>query len=100
MNQLVVVPLSVAIDVKPFCNAPLRFKPFAYLLLAYFILSTLAMVVGPLHKANIFHLYLFPESFRVKQLAVMFSAAVMYGIIVRIIKHFIVQHKQRRVRPV
>ena len=99
LNQLVVVPLSVAIDVKPYCNAPLRYKPFGCLLLFYTILTTLAMAAGPVHKYNKFELYLFPESFRLKELAVMYAAAVMYAIIVRIIKHFIVKHKQRRITP-
>ena len=58
------------------------------------------MAAGPVHKTNKFQLYLFPESFRLKELAVMYAAGIMYAIIVRIIKHFIIRHKQRLIAPV
>ena len=66
VHQLMVMPISLIIDVKPFCEPPFRSKPFLLTTLTYRTLSILGIIVGPTRRANIFELYLFPESFRVK----------------------------------
>ena len=95
-----VTPISLIIDVKPFCEPPFCSKPFLFTILTYCTLSILGIIVGPARRANIFELYLFPESFRVSQLTLLLSAAVGYGVVMRVVKRLVAKRQQHSVTPV
>ncbi len=99
MMQLLVIPVSFMLDVRPFCEAPLRCKPFMFLTATFYILTFLAITTGPAHKANIFQLYLFPEVFRLGQVGVLVAAAVAFVLTNTVAKHGLQRRKQRRLAP-
>ena len=100
MNQLMITPISLIVDVKAFCTSPYRNRFFLMMTLIYMSLSCLGVIAGPVHKANIFHLYLFPQSFRGTHLAILLSAAIGYAATMRVIKHIIKKHQQHRIAAV
>ena len=99
LNQLLVVSMSLIKDVQPFCNSPLRSKPFMMLVLAYFTTSVALIIAGPLQSANLFHLYTLPKSFRVIQVSILLSAAFGYGLVMGVIKHIIKKRQHQHIVP-
>lgn len=92
-----VTPLSLVRDAEPFCKSPLHNRVFLLVSVTFVILGTLGVLVGPAHKANIFQLYLFPQSFRVDQYALLTLAIVVYFVIMRVMKHIVRKRQQRQV---
>ena len=97
INQLMVTPLSLVRDAEPFCKSPLHNRVFLLVSATFVILGTLGVLAGPAHKANIFHMYLFPQSFRVDQYALLTLAAIVYIVIMTVMKHIVRMRQQRRV---
>ena len=94
-----VTPITLMIDVKPFCAPPLRSRRFMITIIVYTTLSILGIIVGPPHRANLFQLYILPQSFRVAQLSLLLSAAMGYGIVMRVVKRLVAKQQQQRVAP-
>ena len=97
LAQLVVLPLSLVGDAEPFCKSPFHNRVFLLVSVTLAILCTLGLLVGPAHKANIFHLYLFPQSFRVDQFALLTLAGIVYTVIMAVMKHIVRKRQQRQV---
>lgn len=75
--QTLTAPVSLVLDTSSFLQ-PLS-KSIAPKLEAFWILLVvLAIVFGPVHKANILHLYTLPQGFRLEVLA---FAAVVAGLL-------------------
>ena len=97
-NQLVVVSVSLIRDVRPFCSSPLRSKRFMTLMVVYWSLSIVTVIAGP-HGSNLFHLYVFPQSFRVVHLTLVLSGATGYALMMGCIKRLMKQRQQQQIIP-
>ena len=71
------IPFSLMTEVWPFCESLLSCKPFLLLESAYVITVLVGVFVGPLHRANAFSLYFFPENFRLQQLGILAGVGVL-----------------------
>lgn len=97
MVQLLAIPVSLMMDVKPFSRSLLRSKPFMFVASLFAVLSCMGVLVGPVHTANIFRLYLFPEAFRLQQMGSLVAAGTVYGIVLGVLKHVLLKHHNGRV---
>ena len=100
MNQLLAIPISLLLDVWPLSESPLHSKPFMMVTSLYYTLIFLIIIVGPAHRANIFHLYLFPEAFRLQQMGVLMASGCAYAVMMHIVKHTLVVYQHRKVAVV
>ncbi len=96
MIQLMVIPISLMVEVWPFCKSPLQCKPFVLLESVYIVLTLLVILAGPAHRANVFHLSLFPEAFRGQQLGIMLET----GMIVAVTRRLLGKRLRRRITPI
>ena len=97
MIQLLAMPVSLMMDVKPFSRSLLRSKPFMFVASLYAVLISMGVLVGPAHRGNIFHLYLFPEAFRLQQMGGLVAAGTAYGVVLGVLKHVLAKHHNGRV---
>ena len=95
MLQLSGIPGKLMEEVKYFCDAPVRSKPFIFLFAIYMTLVLTGILFGPVHGMDLFQLYSFPVVFRAQQLAIVVAATV----VMILIRHFLEKHPQDRVAP-
>ena len=79
MLQLIMIPFSLMTEVWLFCESLLSCKPFVLLEGAYVITVLVGVTAGPLHIANAFSLYFFPENFRLQQLGILAGVGALIG---------------------
>ena len=64
------------------------------------VLSTLAILLGPVHRANILHLALYPQHFRFQMDALAAVAVVLFWVVVSATRRIINRLEQSQVSPV
>ena len=62
--QLLGPIISLGVETKLFVQPLYKTKLFFPLAIFFTLLSSLVILLGPAHHANIFHLYVFPQHFR------------------------------------
>lgn len=94
--QMLAAPTSLLIDTVAFQQALL--KGITPKLQAFWVvLVVLGIVFGPVHTANILHLYVLPKWFRMKLLAFAAIVAVLLAATSLLTRHCLTQRQKRRV---
>lgn len=68
--------------------------------IVYFMLATLAIMLGPVHKANILHLALYPQHFRFQMEGLAIAAVVLFWAVVNTTRRMINRFEHSQISPV
>ena len=94
-------PLVVLVrECGPFTMPPLRFKPLVLLMSLWSLLLTAVVLAGPPDHANLFHLYIYPCTFRWRFELFALGSIIPYTVLLRLVRYLIFRHEGRRILAV
>ena len=91
-------PLAVLVrECGPFTMPPLRFKPLVLLMSLWTLLLTALVLAGPSDHAHLFHLYIFPFTFRWRFELLALGAIIPYTTLLHLVNYLVSRHERRRI---
>lgn len=97
--QMLAPLVGLVRDCKVFCQPPTRSRPFKVLAVVYTLLINTLILTGPAVRANLFHLYAFPKSFRWKFDLLGLSTIFYFSLILYVVRRVLSTLEKRRVQP-
>lgn len=101
VQMLLLAPLvGLVRDCAIFCVPPIRTKPFACLGSLYFIMLTAVITCGPAVHANLFHLYVYPSSFRWKFELLGVSTIALFMLCMHTVRSMLFMYAKQKIQAV